>query len=817
MNCFTPGYGLWAELACVLTAGTAVTVALAALASRLVRSAAWRRSIWHSALLAMAGLCLLETVGAGPAILGLLAPPMETSRRGAKDMEPTVSLPVRRTADPQTALADMAQDLAENNVRNCHPERSEGSTRIRTGSFAALRMTGRKSESYLSPNPQPVWDASLLAGHGSPPVSMGPVANREVFPAADPLQLHSPTPACCWWPALVWAAGTGILLARAAWSRVLLWRFRAQHASIESEEFRRPVAALAQRLGVRRRVAVLEAAGLRTPISFGLARPTIVLPMAFSHDFDAHQQQAVLAHELAHLANRDPLWQMVADAVCAAVWWQPAAWWARRQMRAASEDAADEASLLLPGGPAALAACLVALGRLAEQNLFHVFCDHRPRARTMKRGGFRSTLSVHGGGFRSSLGRRVERLIHLEPGSYRGSGRRGFMIAKPLLLLALVTISVFSTAWARSRATLDEGETTMGVIASSWKRSLAAVALAALVSPAPNSGVAQEREKPAVPGLREGQPNLGQMLMGGPRLGGEGRHPEITPQIRELLEQREKLMHQAGEIQGKLNEKLGQISRQVQEINAKLPHDEPTPGSRAGPGRDGRPPISGEDRQGIQHHLAELMSQEAQAREAGNMAKCEEIRREAHEIMQKLGPPPLAFDPRQPPDPGQPMAPGQPMSREDVERRAMHIQAAVENLRAAGMNELADHLRQHLNAMRRGGGWPEGPLPPHHGDDFHPGITFTAELPGGMLLPPHHGDDFHPGAMPGRGPEGPIGDLSREVRELKRQVEALQKLMSNRRAESLPPLDPEGASRVPIPRQRQRPTDPLDPEGASRR
>ena len=315
----------------------------------------------------------------------------------------------------------------------------------------------------------------------------------------------------------------------------------------------------------------------------------------------------------------------------------------------------------------------------------------------------------------------------------------------------------------------------MGVIASSWKRSLAAVALAALVSPAPNSGVAQEREKPAVPGLREGQPNLGQMLMGGPRLGGEGRHPEITPQIRELLEQREKLMHQAGEIQGKLNEKLGQISRQVQEINAKLPHDEPTPGSRAGPGRDGRPPISGEDRQGIQHHLAELMSQEAQAREAGNMAKCEEIRREAHEIMQKLGPPPLAFDPRQPPDPGQPMAPGQPMSREDVERRLMHIQAAVENLRAAGMNELADHLRQHLNAMRRGGGWPEGPLPPHHGDDFHPGITFTAELPGGMLLPPHHGDDFHPGAMPGRGPEGPIGDLSREVRELKRQVEALSK------------------------------------------
>ena len=47
----------------------------------------------------------------------------------------------------------------------------------------------------------------------------------------------------------------------------------------------------------------------------------------------------------------------------------------------------------------------------------------------------------------------------------------------------------------------------MAVIASSWKRSLAAVALAALIGPASDSGVAQEREKPAAPEKRDGQPN----------------------------------------------------------------------------------------------------------------------------------------------------------------------------------------------------------------------------------------------------------------------------------------------------------------------
>ena len=77
---------------------------------------------------------------------------------------------------------------------------------------------------------------------------------------------------------------------------------------------------------------------------------------------DRGQQEAILVHELAHLAAGDVIWVLLADLLAAMLWWQPLVWWLRRRLRAAGEVAADEASLLVPDGTNILAACLVALG-----------------------------------------------------------------------------------------------------------------------------------------------------------------------------------------------------------------------------------------------------------------------------------------------------------------------------------------------------------------------------------------------------------------------------------------------------------------------
>ncbi|HEU0009942.1 MAG TPA: M56 family metallopeptidase, partial [Verrucomicrobiae bacterium] len=164
---------------------------------------------------------------------------------------------------------------------------------------------------------------------------------------------------------------------------------------LDSGDLAARVQALGRRLGIRRHVRVKSISGRSSPIAFGIFRPTVGVPMDFSVRFTAAQQDAMLAHELAHIAAFDAVWMLLADLVTALLWWHPGAWWARRHLRAASETAADEASLLLDDGPATLAECLVTLGDLLTRS---------PDPGGLGMAGFR---------FRSGLGRRVERLLHL--------------------------------------------------------------------------------------------------------------------------------------------------------------------------------------------------------------------------------------------------------------------------------------------------------------------------------------------------------------------------------------------------------------------
>jgi hypothetical protein len=140
----------------------------------------------------------------------------------------------------------------------------------------------------------------------------------------------------------------------------------------------------------------------------------------------------------------------------------------RRRLRSVSEAAADEASLLVPDGPELLAGCLVEMGRRLVQP------SRVPG------------LSVEGSGFRSELGRRVERLLALESQTWSAPRRLPLLFVKSILPPVLVLAALSCTAWAEPGLSLvqpAEGDATMNVWKSSWRGSLAATALCALWNP----------------------------------------------------------------------------------------------------------------------------------------------------------------------------------------------------------------------------------------------------------------------------------------------------------------------------------------------
>lgn len=196
------------------------------------------------------------------------------------------------------------------------------------------------------------------------------------------------------WPGLLWLAGTVFLLSRLLARRLWLIRWVGaaqdqQHPDAETTAaFRR----LTSRLGLST-VRLIVSPTLRGPVAFGLWSPTVAIPHDFSSRFAPAQREAMLIHELAHLAGRDPGWNLFAEWVGALAWWHPAVAWARVRLRAATESAADEAASLVPGGRVALAEALVVLARDLVSS---------PPLRG---------LGIVGDGVRSPLARRVTALL----------------------------------------------------------------------------------------------------------------------------------------------------------------------------------------------------------------------------------------------------------------------------------------------------------------------------------------------------------------------------------------------------------------------
>lgn len=107
--------------------------------------------------------------------------------------------------------------------------------------------------------------------------------------------------------------------------------------------------ASAVRMGVARRVGLLECPGLESPAVFGLWRPVVLLPAGLARAFSPEQLRHVFLHELAHVRRGD-LWRnAVVEFVACLHWFNPIVVWAIRRMRADRELAADALALGFAG------------------------------------------------------------------------------------------------------------------------------------------------------------------------------------------------------------------------------------------------------------------------------------------------------------------------------------------------------------------------------------------------------------------------------------------------------------------------------------
>lgn len=99
-----------------------------------------------------------------------------------------------------------------------------------------------------------------------------------------------------------------------------------------------------RRMGFKHGTALLVSDELRSPISWGLLRSTIVLsPKAVQAVGEA---AAIIAHELAHIARLDWAKLLASRVACAVFWFNPLVWMLARESHQLREEAADDAVLM---------------------------------------------------------------------------------------------------------------------------------------------------------------------------------------------------------------------------------------------------------------------------------------------------------------------------------------------------------------------------------------------------------------------------------------------------------------------------------------
>ena len=165
---------------------------------------------------------------------------------------------------------------------------------------------------------------------------------------------------------LVWVAGTVMILGWALFGRIGLAVLARRAAPINAGRWRDIVDATCVRLGVTRRVTILQSAAVGAPMTWGIRRPVLVVPPASATWSDA-LLQSVAAHEVAHIARRDYLTQLMSMVACAAYWFHPLVWAMARRMRQAAERACDDQVLALGATGEEYAAHLIGVARTSRQ------------------------------------------------------------------------------------------------------------------------------------------------------------------------------------------------------------------------------------------------------------------------------------------------------------------------------------------------------------------------------------------------------------------------------------------------------------------
>lgn len=145
------------------------------------------------------------------------------------------------------------------------------------------------------------------------------------------------------WALLIYLVPAALLLGMTVIALVRLFALRSRADVMTNPAWLSALAHAQARMSFKNGTALLVSDALPSPVSWGLARPVILLNQGALEATD--EAEAIIAHELAHVASMDWAKLLLGRVVTALYWFNPLVWLLVRDAHQLREEAADDAVL----------------------------------------------------------------------------------------------------------------------------------------------------------------------------------------------------------------------------------------------------------------------------------------------------------------------------------------------------------------------------------------------------------------------------------------------------------------------------------------
>lgn len=191
-----------------------------------------------------------------------------------------------------------------------------------------------------SPGPQAEHEVPLAAAEpqpqyivvkSQPDSAAGPAIRELVFTAGR--------------AGIVWICGSILYL---TWILICAVRFQIrlkQRRIIPEEPLKKEIEDMAEQFWPTLKVRAYLLEGISQPFVWGLWRGSIYLPANFARTTAGRKRQAILLHEMAHVARADALVNLIQGIAQGIYWFHPLVWIANRIIRSEREKCCDETAI----------------------------------------------------------------------------------------------------------------------------------------------------------------------------------------------------------------------------------------------------------------------------------------------------------------------------------------------------------------------------------------------------------------------------------------------------------------------------------------